>query len=168
MPLSEMEDSPFQRNKHSSEQIKALAKIMKIEGVVNVIFITAGTNRICFGHGRRDAALLNKWTEFPIIYVTFQDEDQEFRMVQSENAISRWSELDLSQIHLDLEQFGPFDIDLLGIKNFGFEPPEKEVTLKEPTDEPQFICAIYLKSETELQSIYEEMRDRNLQCKIIT
>jgi len=120
-----METSPYQRNKHPEDQIKRLAKIMKKEGVTHPISITKGTNQICFGEGRKEAAILNKWTEFPIKYVEFDNEDQHFRMVQSDNAVAMWAELDFKSINLDLQNFGPFDIDLLGIKDFVVEPADK-------------------------------------------
>lgn len=120
-----METSPYQRNKHPEDQIKRLAKIMKKEGVTHSISITKGTNQICFGHGRKEAAILNKWTEFPIKYVEFDNEDQNYRMVQSDNAVAMWAELDFKAINLDLQNFGPFDIDLLGIKDFVVEPADK-------------------------------------------
>lgn len=123
--LDSLVDSHFQRNKHSKEQIERLALIMREEGVTHPIFITKGTNRICFGHGRRDAALLNQWTEFPTCEVEFENDDQEYRMVQSDNAIASWAELDFAQINLDLPNLGPFDINLLGIKDFVVEPMDK-------------------------------------------
>ena len=47
----------------------------------------------------------------------------EYAFIQSDNAISSWSELDLSAINSDLGDLGPdFDLELLGIKNFSLDP----------------------------------------------
>jgi 16S rRNA G966 N2-methylase RsmD len=124
-PLADLVDSRFQRNKHSDEQIERLAKIMKEEGVTHPIFIVKGTNEICFGHGRKASAILNGWSEFPTCEVTFENDDQIYRMVQSDNAIASWAELDLAAINADLPNIGPFDIELLGIKDFEVEPADK-------------------------------------------
>jgi DNA modification methylase len=110
---------------HSKEQIERLAKLMREEGVRQPIHISNQTKTICFGHGRRDAALLNKWTKFPVVFQDFKDKEEEYRCVQSDNAIGSWSELDLAQINLDLKDLGPFDIDLLGIKDFTVDFSEK-------------------------------------------
>jgi DNA modification methylase len=45
--------------------------------------------------------------------------------LQSDNAIAMWAELDLKEINFDLSELGPFDIDLLGIKDFTVTPEEK-------------------------------------------
>lgn len=123
MLLGEMKTSPFQRNKHPKEQIERLAQIMKAHGVRHPIHISNRTQTICFGHGRREAALLNGWSEYPVIYQDFESEDEEYSCVQSDNAIASWAELDLAAINFDLGSLGPdFDIDLLGISNFSVVP----------------------------------------------
>lgn len=98
---------------------------MRETGVRHAIHVSTLSGNICFGHGRLSAALLNDWTEFPIVYQEFDSDDEEYICVQSENAISGWSELDYSTINVDLGVMGPFDIDLLGIKDFVVEPMDK-------------------------------------------
>ena len=125
MKLSEMEDSPYQRNEHPEDQIVDLAYAMKVEGITHPIFIVKGTKRICFGHGRKYAALLNEWEEFPIIFIEFESEDQEYRMVQSDNAFGQRSLLDMRRINFDVPKIGPFEPRLLGFKDFSPEPMDK-------------------------------------------
>lgn len=126
MPLTDMADSRYQRNKHPPEQIKRLAKIMKMHGVRHPIHVVRDTNEICFGHGRREAAKLNGYTDYPIVYQEFESDEEMYATVQSDNAIAMWAELDLGQINMDLEQLGPdFDLDLLGIEDFVLEPADK-------------------------------------------
>jgi hypothetical protein len=44
----------------------------------------------------------------------------------ADNAVGSWSDLDLSMINADLEDFGPeLDVDLLGLKDFTIEPLER-------------------------------------------
>lgn len=126
VPLESLKKSPFQRNKHPKEQIQRLAKIMKAHGVRHPIHVSKQTNTICFGHGRKEAAILNGWDTFPVVYQDFQSEQEEFACVQSDNAIAAWADLDLSAINSDIINFGPeFDIDLLGIQGFVLEPADK-------------------------------------------
>lgn len=127
-PLAELEDSPYQRNVHPKDQIEDLARSMKEDGIIHPIHVVKGTNRICFGHGRRDAAKLNKYTEYPVVYHEFENPEHEYRLVQSDNAYSQRSELDVAGINRDLASgdLGPFDIKLLGLKDFKVDPWESD------------------------------------------
>lgn len=126
LPLKDLKKSKHQRNKHPQEQIERLAKIMLEHGVRHPIHISKLSGQVCFGHGRWEAAKLNGWTEYPVVYQQFNSDDEEYACVQSDNAIAHWAELDLSAINTDLANLGPdFDIDLLGIKDFVLEPAEK-------------------------------------------
>ena len=130
LPLKKLIKSKHQRNKHPKDQLERLAKIMQAHGVRHPIHISKLSGRVCFGHGRWEAAKLNGWKEYPVVYQDFKDDDEEYACVQSDNAIAHWAELDLSSINNDLGNLGPdFDIDLLGIKDFvldmseaGFDP----------------------------------------------
>lgn len=134
IPLKDLIGSPHQRNGHPQEQIERLALIMREEGVRHPIHVSKQSKFICFGHGRREAALLNGWTEFPVVYQNFDSDEQEYRCVQSDNGIASWSSLDLSKINLDIGNMGPFNIDLLGIMNFDVVPP---ITLEPQCDEDE-------------------------------
>lgn len=168
LPLSKLKTSRYQRNQHTKAQIKRLAKLMRENGVRQAIHVSRQTGEICFGHGRLEAAKLNGWTEFPVVYQTFQSEKEEYACVQSDNAIAEWSALDLEGIETDIENFGDdFDVELLGIKNFSFgedETKDTEGVLEIPQE---YILSVYAKSEQELQEIYEEMKERGFECKII-
>lgn len=128
LPLSELKDSLFQHNKHPPEQIKRLAKLMKDDGVRHPIHVSSLSNRICYGHGRKQAALLNGWDEFPIAYQKFDSPEEEYASVQSDNAIAGWAELDLASINADVPDLGPdFDIEMLGLENFTIDIAERDL-----------------------------------------
>ena len=124
--IKDLKPSPYQRNKHTKEQIERLARLMAEQGVRHPIHVSTQTNTICFGHGRLAAAKLNKWTNFPVVYQDFVSKDEEYACVQSDNAIALWAELDFPKINIDIQDMGPdFDVDLLGIKNFTVDVSEK-------------------------------------------
>ncbi len=126
LPLKKLKRSKHQRNKHPQDQIQRLAKIMEAHGVRHPIHISKLSGQVCFGHGRWEAAKLNKYESFPVIYQDFKDDDEEYSCVQSDNAIAHWAELDLGAINMDIGNLGPdFDIDLLGIKDLVIEPADK-------------------------------------------
>lgn len=127
MPLSEIvkHRNPKNRNKHSKEQIKRLAMVMKSNGVRHPIHISTRSDLMSKGHGRLEAALYNSWTTYPIVYEHYDSADAEYQDSIADNATALWAELDFEGINLDIPELGPFDIDLLGIKDFVVEPADK-------------------------------------------
>lgn len=124
LPLSGLRKSKHQRNVHPKEQIERLALIMREHGVRQPISISRQSGEVCFGHGRWEAARLNGWTEFPVVYQDFDSPEEEYACVQSDNAIAHWAELDLSAINSDIGDLGPdFNLDLLGIEGFKLDAP---------------------------------------------
>ncbi len=126
MPLKDLKKSKHQRNKHPQDQIERLAKIMEKHGVRHPIHISRQSGQVCFGHGRWEAAVLNGYKKYPIVYQDFKDDEEEYTCVQSDNAIAGWAELDLAGINIDILSLGPdFDIDLLGIKDLSLGEDEQ-------------------------------------------
>jgi len=119
-------DHPKNRNKHSTEQIARLAKILQFQGWRYAIKVSKRSGFITSGHGRKLAALHMGWDEVPVVYQNYDSEEQEYADVQADNAIASWAELDLAGINSDMLDLGPdFDLELLGIKDFVLEPAEK-------------------------------------------
>lgn len=123
------------RNQHPDEQIERLAKLIEYQGVRAPIIVGVLDNpitqeqvdpRIVKGHGTLSAIKLLKQRKAPVVFQTFENEDQRYAFVQSDNAIATWSELDLAGINQDIGELGPdFDIDLLGVKDFTIDAADK-------------------------------------------
>lgn len=78
------------------------------------------------GHGMILAAKVNGYTELPVSYQDYQNEDQEIADINADNALAKWAELDMAMVNQDLANFDPtFDIQMLGIKGFVLEPADK-------------------------------------------
>lgn len=121
--VKELKPHPRNHNQHPKDQIERLAKIIEYQGWRYPIKVSKLSGFITSGHGRVEAAKILKLKEVPVNYQDYESEEQEWADVQSDNAIASWSELDLSGINNDLQDFGPdFDIDLLGIKEFSVVP----------------------------------------------
>jgi len=133
--VGSLKPHPKNRNKHPEEQIERLAKILKYQGVRAPIVVSNRSKRIVKGHGTLQAIKANQWEKAPVVYQDFEGDDQEWLFVQSDNAIAMWAELDLKEINADLSDLGPFDIDLIGIKDFTVTPEEKELGDEEATPE---------------------------------
>jgi hypothetical protein len=115
---------PKNRNKHPEDQLNRLAKILKYQGLRAPIVVSTRSGKIVKGHGTLQAIQKNGWDEAPVVFQDFEDDDQEWLFLQSDNAIASWAELDLSGINADLTELGPFDIDLVGVSHFTVDPTE--------------------------------------------
>lgn len=117
---------PKNRNKHPKDQIERLAKILEYQGWRYPIKVSKLSGCVTSGHGRIAAAFLKKWNQVPVVFQEYENAEQEYADVQSDNAIASWAELDLAAINLDIPDIGPdFDIDLLGIKDFTIDAADK-------------------------------------------
>lgn len=136
VPISEIKLNPKNRNKHPKDQIDQLAVIIRYQGFRDPVTISKLSGYLIAGEGRYLAAKKLGATHIPTIYQDFANADQEYAYGISNNAIASWSDLDLSMINLDLPDLGPFDISLLGIKDFVVEPLDKlEPEVKDQEDE---------------------------------
>jgi hypothetical protein len=142
--LSELRPHPKNRNKHPEDQIKMLAKILQYQGWRYPIKVSKLSGYITTGHGRLEAARLNGWSEVPVNFQDYDNPDQEYADVQSDNAIASWAELDLAGINNDVPDLGPdFDIDMLGVKNFLIDPADfaiNEETAKDALEKSMITC----------------------------
>lgn len=139
---------PKNNNKHSTEQIERLTKLIEYQGFRNPLVVQKGTNLIVAGHGRLEAAKKLGMKEVPVTYQEFDSEAQLYAYLTSDNAIHSWSELDLSMVNVEMLDFGPdFDIDMLGIKDFVIEPIEKFEAQSDEDDVPEVVHPIARKGD---------------------
>lgn len=161
--VNELKPHPKNRNNHSDEQIERLAKLLAYQGIRAPIVVSRLTGYIVKGHGTLEAIKLNKADTAPVVYQSFDDTDQEYAFLQSDNSIASWSELDLLKINTDLIDLAPnFDIDLLGIKNFNIDPVEDfemQDELQEAMNK-KFILEITFPNEMELSDIRDDLLSR--------
>lgn len=114
---------PSNNNVHSSEQIERLAKILQYQGWRYPVKINAGDGLIVSGHGRVMAADVAKMEYIPVVFQTYENDEQVYADMTSDNSIAAWAEIDFAKINAELPNLGPdFDLDLLGIKDFNLNP----------------------------------------------
>lgn len=119
--------NPRNPNKHSDQQIKLLAKIMKHQGWRSPIIVSKKSGFIVKGHGRLAAAKLNGWGVVPVDRQDYMNEADEWADMIADNEIARLAEADhdmIKALALDLPK--EFDLDLLGIPDF------QKVEISEP------------------------------------
>ncbi len=125
--LKDLKPHPKNRNSHPEDQVARLAAILKYQGVRLPITVSKQSGFITRGHGRLAAAKHLKWKEFPVVYMDYDDSDQEYADLQSDNAIALWSALDVDAIRQELGELDfSFDPDMLGIRDFNLSVTKEE------------------------------------------
>ncbi len=123
--IVDLKPNPKNMNKHPAEQIARLAKILEYQGWRYPVKVSKQSGFVTSGHGRIEAAKLNGWTQVPVNFQDYDDEDQEYADLVADNSIASWAELDLSLINLEIQNLGPdFDIEMLGLKDFKIDIAE--------------------------------------------
>lgn len=149
---------PRNPNVHTTEQIKLLAKIMKHQGWRNPIVVSKRSGFIVAGHGRLQAAQLNKWSSAPVDEQDFENEADEYAHMVADNKIAELAEIDLSMVNTDVGDLGPdFDLDLLGIPGFEIEVADK-IPGADEDEIPE-----YVEPKTKLGDIYQ-LGNHRLMC----
>lgn len=170
VPLEELIPHERNRNFHPPEQIDRLAKIIAYQGQRHPIVVSTLSGSIVAGHGRVMALKKLGWKEAAVCYQDFEDEEQEYLFLQSDNAIASWAELDLAGINTDLAEIGPFDIELLAIKDFTIEPMDRilDDKTKEIQDDlnKEFKLEIKFPNEMEMMDIHDDLLARGYLVRI--
>lgn len=132
----DLKDYAKNPNKHGSDQIERLAEIYKYQGIRHPIIYDKERDCIAAGHGRKLAAIRAGIKEFPVVYQTFDSDEQFYAFVTSDNAVALWAELDLTGINAIIPDLGPeFNIDMLGLKNFTLDFNDKEFNPDDDSEE---------------------------------
>lgn len=125
VPIEEIKPYSRNSNVHPKDQIERLAKLIDNHGMRHPVIVSTLSGEVVAGNGRLDALKLLGVKEVPVDYQDFENADLEYAFSVSDNAIAEWAELDLSMINAELENIGPLDIELLGLKDFEIEVADK-------------------------------------------
>lgn len=163
IPIEQLKPNPKNRNHHPQEQIDMLAKHYEAHGMRTPLIVSNRSGLIVAGHGRFLAAKRAGLKELPVSFQDFESEELEYAFGIADNGLSQWSEIDLSSIHRDLPEFEPFDLDLLGLKDFQLEPN----ILKEAEIEFKYILEVECNSEEMQHQLKEELESRDLKVRLL-
>jgi len=137
VPLENLKTHPKNRNKHPDKQIKALAKIIKVNGIRSPIVVSNLSGYIVKGHGRLLALTILKVSDAPVDYQDYESEEAEMRDRTADNEIARYSEFDQAGFIEDLKEFKIEDIDYEEFGLLDFElPPELKVGMCDEDEAP--------------------------------
>lgn len=127
VPIDSIEYHPQNPHSHSDDQIDRLIKLIEYQGFRNPLIVDQETNYVVAGNGRLQALQKMGAKKVPVIYQKFENQDQVYAYLVSDNAIGKnqWAELDFGSIDAEIGNLGPdFDVDFLGLKDFKLDASE--------------------------------------------
>lgn len=174
---------PYENNArlHSSIQINQIMQSIKEFGFTNPLIIDTEYNLIA-GHGRLEALKqLNKidFKDKPILNVScIQVKDlsdtQKRALCLADNQIALNSTWDNEKLQDELEKLANenFNFDCIGFDDSVFDDfiddEANDVKVHDKHLEEKFTLCIECNNESELQTLYDDFKDKGYKCKIIT
>jgi ParB-like chromosome segregation protein Spo0J len=157
---------------HSDEQIAQLAQSIKEWGWTIPVLIDE-QGGIIAGHGRVIAATKLQLEEVPCIVASNWSDTKKRAYIIADNKLTMNGEWDDDLLRLELSEIAldNFDLQLTGfsrdeIKELVEAKEERE--LSEVTDESRNLLLVECDSERQLQMLFNEMRERGLECKVMS
>jgi hypothetical protein len=114
---------PANPNRHPPKQIELFIEILKFQGARRAITVSKRSGFITKGHGQLEAYLHAGWTEVPVDYQDYENDQSELADIVADNQLQRMSEMDtgrLQEIGTQLDT-GAFNMNLLGIEESKLE-----------------------------------------------
>lgn len=147
VPINKIIPNDKNNNIHTQEQKRYARKIFDYQGFRSPLLISNRTGKLVSGHLRLEIAKEKGVKELPCMFQDFDSEEQEYAHLTADNALAAQSSLDFGQINTDILEFGPFDIELLGIKDFVIEPIEKLEPQCDEDEVPEVVHPITRKGD---------------------
>ena len=129
--IEELKENPKNPNKHSEEQIKLLAEVIKQTGWRASITVSTLSGLIVKGHGRLQAAKAADFKEVPVEYQNFKDEEEEMAALLADNKIAELAEIDSEKLR---EIFNEFEFEDLSLTGFSQDEFNEFMDIFEDTD----------------------------------
>lgn len=153
---------------HSADQIDRIKRSIEEFGFINPVLIDEN-NTIIAGHARTESAIDLGLSEVPTISVEHLTEEQIKAYVIADNRLAELSSWDNEMLKFELDWLkdNDFDIDLTGFDGITFEDDEdEEINLVEEEYVEAYNVVIECRDEVEQESIYNEMTERGLKCRV--
>lgn len=129
---------PYSKNArvHSEKQIEQIRKSIREFGFINPILVDENLT-IISGHGRVEAAKLEKYKELPCIFVEDLTEEQKKAYILADNQLALNGSWDFDILKTELKELKiiDFDLDALGFNDLSMLNMDTDY---KPTLEPQF------------------------------
>lgn len=133
VPAQSLKPNPLNPNHHPDEQIKLLAEIIERTGWRQPITISNQSGYIVKGHGRLAAAKLKGWSNVPVDYQNYANQDEEYADLIADNRLAELSETDNQILSEMIDSFE--DEDMLALT--GYDSEDIESILSEISEEEE-------------------------------
>lgn len=125
VPISELKENKENENLHTEDQIAQLAEILIYQGIRKPIIVSNQSGLMVTGHATRLACIKNGYTDLPVSFQDFIDEDQETAHRIADNAIAAQAILSMAKINLQIPKLSPdFNLKMMGFKNLVLDPSD--------------------------------------------
>jgi len=175
--INELKRNENNARTHSTEQIEQIANSINEFGWTNPILIDEH-DIVIAGHGRLEAAIKLGIEDVPCIILSGLSETKKRAYLIADNqlALNAGWDLDILQAEIEAIKIDNFDIDLLGFSQSDLDkifPNEAskinhDSYLLDKSLEIKIIVEIEVKSESEQEQLYNEMKDRGYTCRLLT
>lgn len=134
LEIDSVQPNPKNPNQHSEEQIALLAKIIGTQGWRAPITISTRSGLVVRGHGRLQAALEAGYTEVPVDYQAYTDEESELADLVADNRIAELAQMDAQMLSDIFQNLSDFDLELTGFTEDALKDilviPEEKIDLE--------------------------------------
>lgn len=116
VPLKDLKMNPRNPNNHTTHQIKALARIINLQGWRAPITVSNRSGFVVRGHARLMSAKLLQCHEAPVDYQDYENEAEEWSDLVADNHIAELAEMNedlLRMLMKDINEIG-YDLELTG------------------------------------------------------
>lgn len=168
-------ENPRNPNTHPPEQIKALARVISVQGWRQPITVSTRSGFIIKGHGRLQAAKQLNATQVPVDYQAYADEASEWADMVADNRIAELSSMDntvLRELMKELDAMGG-DLELTGYSEAEINRLMDEIDTFDPekADAAPVLPDVGIEGETggngRLIIVYEEDEERELIMRLL-
>lgn len=116
-PTDSLVEHPKNALKHPEAQIKALARIIELNGWRSPIVVSKRSGFVTKGHGRLQAAKLAGWPQVPVEIQEYENEAAEYSDAIADNRISElaeWNNATLAEVFEQLQKDSPLAAESTG------------------------------------------------------
>lgn len=131
VPVQNLKPNPLNPNNHPQEQIELLKQIIEKTGWRQPITVSNRSGLITKGHGRLQAAKFAGWSNVPVDYQDYSNQDEEYADLIADNRLAELSNIDNKMLS---EMIGTIeDEDILSLT--GYDEEDIEALLSDIEDE---------------------------------
>jgi ParB-like chromosome segregation protein Spo0J len=156
---------------HTDDQITQIAASIKEFGWGAPILIDKD-NGVIAGHARLAAAKKLKRATVPCVRLPHLTDAQRKALILADNRIAMNADWDVQLLAVELDELRDLKVDL---SLLGFAKAELNDLIGTPNtpggtiyDESRHLLLVECKTEPDLRALFEEMKERGLECKLMS